>query len=156
MKYIKAYENIITDLFRKKLPKEVIDLGKKMTDFINNNIIGDYNADYSINYDYKSPILSIFINPNDFGTSIRGIGLYYNKDSQMLMIAFIIHEDFLKNIQEFIEKVIKNNYIDSRTHLTNISSGNNYFVTFEKIENVMNSINQKDYDLFLTAKNYNL
>ena len=71
-----------------------------------------------------------------------------------MMLSFISEVKFLKILQEFIENILKEN--NSKAYLTNISSANNYFITFEKIENVMNAINQKDYDLFLDAKKYNL
>src|ERR1035437_10382697 len=135
MKYIKSYENILTYLFNKnkQLPEEVIRLGKHLKAFINNNIDKDYKADYVIQHISEPkkhmPVLSIYVDPNDLGSSIRAIGLYYNQHFDVLTFYFLDNYELLKNIQEFIENILIFNKIkNDDLKITNNSNSIGYSI----------------------------
>lgn len=143
MKYLKTYENILTNLFKKKqLPKEVIDFGDSLVSFIEQNI---NNNEWDVfSNEYKSPTnkrynkLSIYIDPYDMEDADEIVELFYNDERKVVLYCFIPKLNFLEDIQEYLKDIIKNITVEDVSTRGSYATGEDrFFIEIDKLDDII-------------------
>jgi len=164
MKYIKSF---LQKYYKKnKLPIEVDKLGDNLTNFIQKNFKNILVKKYIFKRFDKSdsPIVGIHagyilpkhnLYPNSVHDDEKIIGLYYNKNTKLVMYVFIKRYDFMNNMQLFLDNIMDKYAVDI-FYLPNLKEGNRYWISIDKIDTIINELTQENYKLFLSTKKYNL
>ena len=165
---MKTYENFISDLFVIKLPKEIIELGNILTKFVNNNIEKGWNAgsriynyrDLQNQYEYsrKQQKMYIYLDLNSIDGTYTYIKLDYVKHLNVLEIAVLSQPrvEKLVDIENFLEHILSSYANDSRPYITTMVEGARYWISLNKIPEIINKITQEEFDLYTTTNTYNL
>lgn len=156
---MKTYENFISNILkkRKKLPKEIIDLGDALHKFFKRNLKPDWDVTVheleSKNKDNYN-IISIFVDPFDLEGEARVLSLYYNDVLKRVMICSVVQLVNLDDLIDFIESVAEKYSTEKKyKELKEFR----IFISIDNIYKVIDEISDDDnYDKFLDQKKYNL
>lgn len=147
MKYTKTYDNFITNLFtKKKLPNEVIQLGRRLMKIVEYYIIDIIEKDWTVEIIKKDNRLSIYIEPNDIVGEAKIIELYYNYTEKRVMYVFT---EIMKDLQFFLENII-------RKFCESITEFRMFFIKLEDIQNVIDELTVENLELFMSIKKFNI
>lgn len=156
---MKTYENFLLNTLkkRKKLPKEVVDLGDALYKFFKRNLRPDWDVSVheteSKNKDNNN-IISVFVDPFDLEGASRVLSLYYNDVVKRVMLSSIINLITLDDMLDFIETVAEK-YSDERKYKE--LKEYRIFISIDNIYKVIDEISDDDnYEKFLDQKKYNL
>lgn len=156
---MKTYENFLLNTLkkRKKLPKEVVDLGDALYKFFKRNLRPDWDVSVheteSKNKDNNN-IISVFVDPFDLEGASRVLSLYYNDVVKRVMLSSIINLITLDDMLDFIETVAEK-YSAERKYKE--LKEYRIFISIDNIYKVIDEISDDDnYEKFLDQKKYNL
>ena len=157
MKYIKSFENNFTDIFkkRKKLPLEVINFGEILTKKIEKAIDNDwdvYSNIYGINNKKYYDIISIFVDPHDLDEAAEVVELHYNFSRNAILYCYHPKMNFMENIQNFLSDIIRNSSCED----ISVKNDNRYWIPLDKLPEIINKINDTNFELFKTSNKFNL
>jgi len=160
MKYISTYENILTNLFKKKetLPKEVIDFGESLMKFIEKNI-NNKEWDVFTNMPHKNKYnkISIFIDPYDMDDAAEIVELFYNVENSRILYCFIPKLNFLDDIKNYLKYIIKQIKIgDLHTAGSYAKNEDRFFIPVDKIDYIIKKLNDEEFELFKTSRKFNI
>ena len=158
---MKTYEKFIaSNLFRKRkeLPRKVKNLGHVLRFFLDNHIDPEWNAfitEHQPEDKKNDNIIYISIDPNDLGSYIKFINLYYNSKTKELMIAILPQpkNKELVDIQNFLEYIILD-YNEDR--ISNPNLGPHFFITIDNIPKICQKLNSEEFELFTNTNKYNV
>lgn len=157
---MKTYEKFIaSNLFRKrkKLPQEVIDLSNVVYDFMKQHITYGYDVYIKeIKPEDKKDDNRIYISfdPNTLDGTYNFVNLYWNSNTNLLSF-FILSQPRnkeLKNIQEFLELILKNyseKWVSPRWDVS-------FSINLDNIPEIIEKLKSEDFDVFINANNYNI
>jgi hypothetical protein len=145
---------ILDFLNKKRLPKDVINLGKNLKIFLNKNItyfhiISDI---YHPKYTECSEIMSFKVLDNLSTTKI--IGFYYNKDAKILSIIYISYIPSLDYIKDFLEHIHIPITIDNKKHTR--FNDTKFYISLDKIKDVIGKLNDNEFEMFNSTLKYNI
>ena len=157
MKYIKTFENNFTDIFkkRKKLPTEVINFGNVLTKTIEKAIGDDfdvYSNVYGINNKKYYDIMSIFVDTTDDFYAEEVVELHYNDNRKSILYCYHQKINFMKNIQNFLSYIIRN----SSDEDVSVMNDNRYWIPLDKLPEIINKINDTNFELFKISNKFNI
>jgi hypothetical protein len=145
---------IFNFLNKKRLPKDIIKLGKILKVFLNKNIC--YYHTISDIYRPESNDINDIMSFRvvDDLSIIKIIGFYYNKDTKILSIVHINTIPNLEYIKTFLEHILIPITIDNKKHIR--FKDTTFYISLDKINDVIGKLNDAEFELFNSTLKYNI
>lgn len=153
-------KKLISYILHFKTPNGVIELADYLCVFILKNST-NFTDVYKDIYNTKGTetnvnITSICSNSIEYEISPRLIGLYYNKNTKLVMYTRINSGDINENILLYLENIFEIYSQKTYNYNRSLQQSKRIFFKLSDIKNILSDIDQEDFELFSNTKNYKI